>query len=136
MTDENNAIIVGRDEYRTAPRSQWPITEEKKRADHSGLISVAANVTNGSSVIYTVPAGFIGIITHLYYENLIMAGGDGLIITDGTGVVYQEANAYSRRQVIPNGDVGAEVVGAVTVTTIGATDTIYVNATVYLVLST
>ena len=136
MTDENNAIIIERNEYQTAARSQWPVTEEKKRADHSGIISVVAMVTNGIAVIYTVPAGFIGIITHLYYENLLMIGADGLIITDATGVVYQEANAFSRRQIVQSGDVGMEVIGAVSVATIGVTDTIYVNATGYLVPST
>jgi len=135
MTDESNAIIVNRDEYRTAARSQWPITEEEKRADHSGLFSVTATPNNNTVTLFTVPAGFIGIINFLYYEN-VNAGAGLLTIADASGNIYIEINQQSSFAVIQNGESSWEApAGNVTVTSSAATP-IVVNGTYFLVPST
>lgn len=133
MTDENLSFDVLRDEYHQIKVSQWNPTEEKKRADHSGLFSNSADCQNGSVPLFTVPPGFYGIITFLYYENMDDSDPQSLLtISDGTGVKWQEVTKYYHKQLVQRGDCGWMVLGPVTIASAG-NDAYTVNATWYLV---
>lgn len=133
MTDENLSYDILRDEYHQTKTSQWNPTEEKKRADHSGLFSNSVNFSNGGMTLFTVPRGYHGIITYLDYENLINEDPASLLtISDGLGVRWQEVTKNYRKELVQRGDDGWEVTGPVTVFAPG-TDVYVVNVTWFLV---